>query len=157
MTRRTNNMNDSDSAALSLPPVSQIGFVVRDLEQSIARYQPIFGEFVEMSPGEMDWEYRGKTEPAELKIAFGKSGDVEIELIEWVSGECPHKEFIEAGHEGMQHLRFLVDDVDAKVKEAEALGYQQIWYKRFAEGLAASYLEKEGDPLIVELFENSHG
>jgi hypothetical protein len=35
-----------------------------------------------------------------------------------------------------------------------AFGYSQIWYKRFGEGLAASYLEREGEPLILEFFEN---
>ena len=50
-----------------------------------------------------------------------------------------------------------MDLVEEKVKEAEAAGYQQIWYKRFGEGLAASYLERQGDPLILELFENNPG
>ena len=91
-----------------------------------------------------------------MRLAFGKSGDVEIELIEWVSGETPHKEFLEAGHEGMHHLRFIVQDLDAKLEEVAAAGYTPIWTKRFGEGLAAAYLERDGDPLILELFENHH-
>ena len=80
-----------------------------------------------------------------------------LELIEWISGGTPHKEFLDAGHEGMHHLRFVVDNLEAKVAEVEAAGYRQIWYKRFAEGLAASYLERDGDPLILELYENKLG
>lgn len=141
--------------ALNLPPVDQIGFVVKNLEQALQVYTPLFGEFSVMDATDMEWDYRGKPEVSSLKIAFARSGPVEIELIEWVSGKTPHKEFLDAGLEGMHHLRFVVENVEEKVKEAETCGYRQIWYKRFGEGLAASYLEREGDPLILEFFENS--
>ena len=118
---------------------------------------PQIGSFAVMDAFDMEWVYRGKPEISSLKIAFAKSGDVEIELIEWVSGETPHKEFIDAGREGMHHLRFMVDNVEEKVAQAKACGYREIWYKRFGEGLAASYLEREGDPLILEFFENKLG
>ena len=147
-------MNDSLHTRLDLPPVNQIGFVVKDLKEAIERYGPMFGPFTEMEAADMEWRYRGKPETSTLKIAFGYSGEVEIELIEWVAGETPHKAFIEAGHEGLHHLRFIVDDLDGKVREAEALGYENIWSKRFGEGLAAAYLERPGDPLIIEFFEN---
>ena len=150
-------MDNNIPSQLELPPVNQVGFVVRDLDKALEAYKPLFGEFVVMDAPNMEWDYRGRPETSSLKIAFGNSGDVEIELIEWVSGETPHKEFLEAGHEGMHHLRFVVDNVEEKVAEAEKFGYQQIWYKRFGEGLAASYLEREGDPLILEIFENKQG
>jgi len=142
---------------LNLPPVSQVGFVVKDMDKALKLYEPLFGSFTVMDATDMEWDYRGKPEMSSLKLAFGKSGDVEIELIEWICGETPHKEFLDAGREGMHHLRFMVDNVEEKVKEAEAYGYQEIWYKRFGEGLAASYLEREGDPLILEFFENKTG
>mgnify|MGYP001814462409 FL=1 len=150
-------MNTDIAEVLELPPVNQVGFVVKDLEQALELYKPLFGEFTVMEASDMEWEYRGKPEMSSLRIAFGNSGDVEIELIEWVSGGTPHKEFLDAGREGMHHLRFVVDNVEEKVKEAEAVGYREIWYKRFGEGLAASYLERDGDPLILELFENKLG
>ena len=93
--------------------------------------------------------YRGKKADADLAILFGHSGDLEIEFIEWRGGESPHREFIESGREGMHHLRFRVDDMDAKIAEAESQGYRPIWQKRFAEGLAAVYLERDGDPVIL--------
>jgi catechol 2,3-dioxygenase-like lactoylglutathione lyase family enzyme len=151
------SMNSDIAEVLNLPPVNQVGFVVKDLKKALALYEPLFGTFVEMDAPDMEWEYRGRPETSSLKIAFANSGDVEIELIEWVSGETPHKEFLEAGREGMHHLRFVVDNVEEKVREAEAVGYRQIWYKRFGEGLAASYLEREGDPLVLEFFENRQG
>jgi methylmalonyl-CoA/ethylmalonyl-CoA epimerase len=150
-------MNTKLAQQLNLPPVNQVGFVVRDLKQAIRQYEPLFGEFVEMDAPDMEWDYRGEPAVSSLKLAMAQSGDVEIELIEWVAGNTPHKEFLDAGREGLHHLRFIVDNVDDKTREAEALGYQAIWYKRFAEGLAAVYLEREGDPLVIEFFENHLG
>ena len=138
---------------LNLPQLDQIGFVVKNLEDAIKTYDSMFGPFSIMEPGEIEFEYRGKAEKSELRLAFGTSGDVEIELIEWVSGGTPHKEFLDAGNEGMQHIRFIVENLEQKVEEAETLGYQSIWYKRFAPGLAAAYLERAGDPLLIEFFE----
>ncbi|MEH6551076.1 MAG: VOC family protein [Pseudomonadales bacterium] len=147
-------MNAKAQETLSLPPLDQIGFVVKDLDAAIRLYEPLFGPFSIMEPGSMSWSYRGKEEESELKLAFGKSGNVEIELIEWLSGECPHKEFIDEGLEGMHHLRYIVEDLESSVGEAEALGYISIWQKRLAKGLAAAYLQRDGDPLIIEFYEN---
>lgn len=146
-------MSDELRAALDLPPIDQVGFVVRDLDAAIEAYSPLFGPFEQMAPGPMDWDYRGRTEASELKLAFGRSGDLEIELIQWISGGTPHKEFVDAGREGIHHLRFIVDSCEQKIEAAAAIGYQSIWYKRFDPTMAAAYLERDGDPLLIEFFE----
>ena len=150
-------MNTDIQQQLDLPKLDQVGFVVRDLEAAMALYEPMFGPFSTMDPGPMTYDYRGREEACNMRLAFGKSGDVEIELIEWLAGGCPHKEFLDAGHEGMHHMRFRIDDLDAKVAEAAAIGWRAIWTRRYGEGLAVAYLERDGDPLCLELFENLHG
>ncbi|MFK8020629.1 MAG: VOC family protein [Pseudomonadales bacterium] len=147
-------MSSEIQDALKLPPMDQVGFVYRDMAKAIAMYEPLFGPFKTMSPGPFDYEYRGKLETAEVKLAFGRSGDIEIELIEWVSGGTPHKEFIDAGNEGMQHLRFIVDDLEEIIEQAKPLGYEPIWKANFAPGLAVAYMERDSDPLLIEFFEN---
>lgn len=142
---------------LNLPDLNQVGFVVRDLEAALTLYGPIFGPFSTMNPGPMTYDYRGREEECEMRLAFGTSGDVEIELIEWVAGGCPHKEFLDAGREGMHHLRFIVENLETTAAQAEAFGYRTIWSKRYGDGLAVAYLERDNDPLVLEFFENHHG
>ncbi|MEH6583757.1 MAG: VOC family protein [Halioglobus sp.] len=147
-------MDETIREVMTLPPCDQVGFVVKDMVSALALYEPLFGPFSTMDPGPMTYDYRGQQEECEMKLAFGKSGDLEIELIQWVSGGSPHREFIDAGREGMHHLRFIVQNLEEKVAEAEAVGYENIWSKRYGEGLAVAYLERVGDPLVIEFFEN---
>ncbi len=142
---------------LDLPRCDQIGFVYRDLDAAIQRLTPVFGPFTRYDYGEMDWDYRGVETPSKILLALGQVGPLEIELIEWVSGGTPHKEFLDAGREGMQHMRFAVDDMDEMIERAAPLGWRPVWSKRFGEGLAAAYMECAGDPLLLEFFENRHG
>lgn len=147
-------MNTSLQDSLDLPPVDQVGFVVADIDAAVKQYEPMFGPFERMDPGPYTYTYRGKREQADLRLAFGKSGDIEIELIQWLSGGSPHKEFRDAGREGMHHLRFIVDSVPDMVAAAEPFGYRPIWETEFAPGLAVAYLERNGDPLLIEFYQN---
>ena len=54
----------------------------------------------------------------------------------------------------MHHLRFIVEDLDAQIEAARSVGYEAIWGKRYGQGLAVAYLERAGDSLVIEFFEN---
>ena len=146
-----------DLAALGLPPIDQVGFVVRSVEDAKRRYAALFGPFSEMDGSVKEADYRGRTCDVELAIAFGRSGDLEMEFIEWRSGESPHREFIEQGREGMHHLRYRVDDTDAWIARVAPLGYRPIWYKQFTADTVFAYLEREGDPLLIEFLQMPPG
>lgn len=147
----------TELARLGLPPADQIGFVVRDLDAAMARFEPLFGPFHTMDGSVRGAQYRGRTADVQLRIGFGRSGDMEIELIQWVSGESPHREAIEAGREGMHHIRFRVEDVDAWIPKLEALGYRTAWYKRWSADTTFAYLERADDPTWIELLQMPPG
>jgi methylmalonyl-CoA/ethylmalonyl-CoA epimerase len=138
---------------LGLPPVYQVGFVVRDLDTAVAKYEPLFGPFTVQDFGTQSAVYRGRPCDYVLKTAFGRSGGLEIELIQWISGDTPHREFVEQGREGMHHLQFRVDNVDAWIPKVQVIGYQPIWYSRLSPEIAYAYLERADDPLIIEFLE----
>lgn len=135
---------------LGLPPIDQVGFVVKSIEETRARYEPLFGPFTEIDGSVPEATYRGKVEDAQLQILFGHSGELEIEFIEWRGGHSPHREFIEKGREGMHHLRYRVENVDEWIEKLAPLGYSVIWYKQFSPEISFCYLEREGDPLLLE-------
>ena len=146
-------MNKALQQQLDLPPIDQIGFVVKNLEQSMAKYEPLFGPFRTMDGSVDAADFRGASKDVKLELAFGRSGDLEIELIEWQGGESPHSEFIQAGNEGLHHVRVRVDDCDACVGKAESIGFRRIWYKALGDDIRFAYMERDNDPLIIEFLQ----
>ncbi|MBK6402501.1 MAG: hypothetical protein IPF74_11410 [Rhodocyclaceae bacterium] len=62
---------------------------MHDLDAAIARYSPLFGPFHRIDGSVQGCDFRGRIADVELDIAFGRSGALEIELIQWRSGEAP--------------------------------------------------------------------
>ena len=117
-------MTENIRKQLDLPDLNQVGFVVRDMEAALALYEPLFGPFSAMDPGPMTYDYRGEEEECEMRLAFGKSGDVEIELIQWVAGGCPHKEFLDAGRSGVHHVGLMPENFAETCNRYQALGFE---------------------------------
>lgn len=124
-----------------LGDIDQVGYVVSDLEKAIPRFEALFGECTRMDSETPGTTFRGKPSDVSLKLAFFKSGPVEIELIEPVSGAGPHQEFLDAGGEGAHHVRFRVSDIDGKLPALNAAGYETIWYHRYTPDIVWAYLE----------------
>ena len=138
--------------ALDLPPCCQVGFVYPKLEEAIALYKPLFGDFRIVDFGLTEGAtFRGKLAPYRLRLAVAYPGPLEIELIEWVSGDTPHREFLERGGSGMHHLSFHVPDLDAVVARAKPLGFEPIWYHAMSDEIKYAYLERKSDPVLIEL------
>jgi methylmalonyl-CoA/ethylmalonyl-CoA epimerase len=142
-----------DLETLGLPPIDQVGFVVKSLDDAEKQYGALFGPFARIDGSVRGATYRGRECDVELSILFGHSGKLEIEFIEWSGGDSPHREFIESGREGLHHLRYHVNDTDAWIEKLAAVGYAPIWYKKLTDEIVFSYLEREGDPLIIEFLQ----
>ncbi len=136
-----------------LPPIDQIGFVVRDLDAAVEQYEPLVGTFDVAQYDMDDVDYRGRSTSCTLKIAIARSGDLEFELIEVVAGEAYHREFLDQGRDGPHHIRFPTKDLDGDVAKLEPIGFKRVYGKRFAPGLAFAYLEDDRGR-VIELFES---
>jgi catechol 2,3-dioxygenase-like lactoylglutathione lyase family enzyme len=117
-------------AELKLPGVAQIGVVVKDLQRAIDYYSTIFGvgPFMTFQFVPEKHYLRGKPLPIKLNIGVAQMGAVQLELIEPVEGDVPHKWFLDSRGEGLQHLGFIVDNYDR-------------WL---------SYLKEKGIPVLME-------
>ncbi len=143
-------MNSEIVPGLELPPLNQVGFVVRNLEAALVRYRPLFGEFpVRMEHEFENMIFRGKPVAGQLNIAIAKSGDVEIELIEVVRGYTLHSEFLEQSGEGMHHLGFTVDDMDEMLAKAAQASFKPVCGERIPGVADYEYLESEQHPGLV--------
>ena len=99
---------------LTLPPVAQVGIVVKDLKKAIEYYTRVFGigpfTSVVFTPEE-SW-VKGNPFPMKLNIALAQMGPVQMELLEPIE-DGPHKWFLDSNGEGLHHLGFHVDNYDA--------------------------------------------
>ena len=103
------------SRSLKFPNVGHIGSVVKDIDRVIEYYSSVFGigpfEIYDFRPHKA-WVRGQEVRPFELKIATANVGSANIELIQVIRGEPPHRGFLEVHGEGLQHLGFYVENYD---------------------------------------------
>ncbi|MGM0445967.1 MAG: methylmalonyl-CoA epimerase [Bacillota bacterium] len=97
--------------------IDHVGIAVKSLDESLKFYRDILG--LELDEIEV-LEDRG------LKIAFLKTGESKIELLEPTSKDSNIAKFIEKKGEGIHHLALKVDDVDENIENMEELGTEFI-------------------------------
>lgn len=111
--------------ALNVGTIAQIGCVVRDVSKSVENYQEIMGigpfTTFDFKPEKSFIMGRMGNDMC-LKIAIAQlTPQLSLELIEVVSGEPYHKDFLNRHGEGVQHLGFLTNEYDRVLERAEKL------------------------------------
>jgi hypothetical protein len=108
--------------------INQLGYIYKDIRKQAKILEENLGlpkfAFLENKPTK--YNYRGKETIVQTSIGFSRTLNVQVELIQLISGECIFKEFIDARKEGLHHFGIFVDDVDAIVKEYEERGYSVV-------------------------------
>jgi methylmalonyl-CoA/ethylmalonyl-CoA epimerase len=124
------------------------------MDAAVRLYEPLFGPFTRPDFGDQKAAYRG-AEPTSyvLDFAFGSLGGLEIELIQWISGDTPHRDFVQSGREGMHHLRFRVDDLQQWTAKLATAGYEPVWAAQITDTIGFAYFERAGDSLLIELLQ----
>ncbi|MCL4149874.1 UNVERIFIED_CONTAM: hypothetical protein GTU68_028502, partial [Idotea baltica] len=59
-----------------------------------------------------------------VKVAFFNTEAGKIELLQGMNAESPISKFVEKRGEGMHHVGYLVEDIDASMKSLEKEGYR---------------------------------
>ena len=107
--------------------VCQNGYIVRDIQSSMRHWIDVMGvgPWFYIEDVKTDWfRHRGEDSDVKMSIALANSGDLQIELIQQ-RNDAPslYKEFIDAGHEGMQHMSCWTRDYQGLYDKALSLGY----------------------------------
>jgi hypothetical protein len=141
-------------------PIRQNGYVVHDIEAAMEHWTAKLGIgpffYVERAPIE-DFRYMGKPSDCNCSIALANSGALQIELIEQ-RNDAPsmYKDFLDAGREGLQHVAYWTESMDADLARVEQLGYRVGQSGNVGENGRFVYYTTEAHPgTIVELSEVS--
>ena len=129
-----------------LSEIDHIGVVVGDMDKAIEHYQSLgIGPFERLKNVSLvQSKVLGKPiEPDDIKLKarIARMGPVGYELIQPVAGESLWKEFLETKGEGINHMAFLVDDIDQGTAELEEKGFKVLWSTRFQNGGGAAYFD----------------
>lgn len=97
----------------------QIGILVKDAAKVMERMREVLGwenfrvgEFPPETNEELIREYHGKAGNFRAKFCFLDLGNIDLELIEPISGENIWSDFIAEHGTCIHHIKFLVDDFD---------------------------------------------
>lgn len=138
---------------LALPAPGQIGMVVRNIENSIKAYSSLFGwgpfEIFEHKYSELI--YLGKPGNFRYRFALAQiSPSLQLEFIENLEGESIYTEFLRTRGEGMHHLGFMVDGIDARIAALKQLGIGVLQSGK-RPGRSFAYMDTE--PLLGTIIE----
>lgn len=130
--------------------IEHIGIAVKNLEETIKYYEEVLG---------LECYNIEEVKDQKVKTAFFKVGDTKIELLESTDPEGPIGKFIEKKGEGIHHLAFAVNDIDAQLQKAEEKGIRVIdkTSRKGAEGLDIGFLHpKSTFGVLTELCEDKN-
>lgn len=94
--------------------VEHIGIAVRELSQSV----PLFEKLLNTPCYKTE-----QVESEQVATAFFKTGDTKIELVESSHAEGVIARFIEKKGEGLHHIAFEVEDIEAEMKRLAGEGF----------------------------------
>ncbi|HPC39958.1 MAG TPA: VOC family protein [Spirochaetota bacterium] len=106
-------------------PVYQLGVVVPDVVRAAAELEGKgMKPFLLMAGAPQYWKERGSDGAMKSRLGFGYHEGIEIELLEPGTGSDFYRRNLEQkGRPVIQHLGFLVSDVDAWAKKLKDAGY----------------------------------
>ena len=102
---------------MSVKSLNHIGIAVRSIEDQQAFYGGTLG---------LEFENVEDVPSQQVRVAFFRAGDIRIELLEPTSADSPVAKFIEKRGEGLHHVAYTVDDIQARITELQESGLRMI-------------------------------
>jgi methylmalonyl-CoA/ethylmalonyl-CoA epimerase len=131
--------------------ISHIGVAVKDIKASSALFQTLFGKRPDHSEDLPEHK---------VKTAMFTIGESAIELTEALDPESPIAKFIEKWGEGVHHVSFVVDDIEAELARLKAAGFQLIdeHPRPGADGHRVAFLHpKSTNGVLIEISQKQAG
>jgi len=115
--------------------VHHLGFVVRDLDEALKKWEPLFGVKAEIC-----------VRP-ELDVRYGaiKLAGVTFVLNESTRPGSRWEKFLDEHGEGLEHVAFEVDDIDKASDAAQSAGFElRFKEQKLIHGLMTNFVENVG-------------
>ncbi len=118
---------------MNLSHIEHIGIAVNSIEEAKLFFENVLG---------LKCYAVEEVKDQKVMTAFFKIGETKIELLEATSEDSPVAKFIKKRGQGIHHIAFAADDVNASLEEAEKKGVRLIDKKsrKGAEGLNIGFL-----------------
>jgi methylmalonyl-CoA/ethylmalonyl-CoA epimerase len=144
-----------DKPDISSWQLTQVGVVVKDVKQVSERLEFLgFGPFEEMKlPPDRKELFRGEPALADAKILTAPLGGVQLELVQPLAEKSPHREYVEAKGEGIQHFMVMVDDIEKEIQRLTDKGCTLLLDIRMPGGVHGAYIDLHAGGIIVEMFQ----
>lgn len=97
--------------------IEHIGIAVNNIEEANKTYELLLGA----APYKSE-----EVESEGVVTSFFQVGESKIELLGATKEDSPIAKFLEKKGEGIHHIAFHVDDIEAEIKRLEAEGFQLI-------------------------------
>jgi methylmalonyl-CoA/ethylmalonyl-CoA epimerase len=147
------------NSGIGTTTLTQVGIIVRDIEQSIDHYCRVLAlprptVIITDEYSQAQTLYRGQPTAARAKLAFFNLGQVSLELIEPIGEPSTWKEYLDAKGEGVHHLAFVIQGTDQVVQFLHQQGIAVVQQGYYTGGMY-TYLSSEPQlGVALELLEN---
>ncbi len=135
---------------MSKPRVDHIGVIVGDLDEAIAMLARVF-----------DWRPDAVKEMAEtgLRVAVFEAANVTVELLQYLAPGESFARAVMGGREGLNHITFAVDDIEAAMREMAAAGASAMagFPRQGAGGRIAFFEPATTSGMLIEICEPDRG
>ncbi len=133
-----------------LPPVGQIGIVVRDVKTAMDHYSRILGigpwTVHTNSAPPLVCTYKGRPANYRVVVAMARAGSLTFELIQYLEGDTIHRDFAKSRGEGVEHIGMYVPNLDealAAMRKAGVSVLQQADGTGYSRDGRYAYLDTE--------------
>ena len=112
----------------NIESIEHVGVLIRDLDRAMEHYTNDLGigpwAVYTLSPDSVrGMTVQGKEQGYVYKLALCNVGPVLYELMESVQGPNIYEEFLSEHGEGVHHLGYFVEDIDAEISRMDSRGF----------------------------------
>lgn len=131
--------------------IDHVGIAVDDLEAAINTYESLL---------DTECYKREVVESQQVDTAFFKTGESKVELLGATDPDSVIQKYVDKQGEGMHHMAFEVDDIEAELKRLEQDGFTILNEepKKGADNKLVAFVHpKDSNGVLVELCQSIGG